>query len=268
MAPDSAVPAGATACTVPLTVRSGRASKTASTVWPGTIAAASNSVNGTTADRAPERASTMNWLPPGRATELLPWVVVPGIAASEPGARALVPVLAVRYSPTAPLIAVTVPSNGATRVAFARFDFATSTRACALATAACCWAMACGRSDAAEFRLFCAVTTLWFAVWTDVLPAAASTFAFCFVVATAVFAVSRPCLADASAASACVTAAHGGAVHAFWAFSSASSAESLASWAVCWATWARSMATWSACAVASTWPCAALAICRAWSSVL
>ena len=100
---------------------------------------------------------------------------MPGIAASLPGASAVVPELGDRYSPTVPLMAETVPSTGARRVASSTFRWACRTRASPLATNARCWAMLNGRSELLESSVFCAVTTLWREFSIETWPLAAST---------------------------------------------------------------------------------------------
>ena len=108
-------------------------------------------------------SSTRNWVPPGRATaevaDAAETPPVPGIAASLPGASALVPELAATYSPTAPLSAETVPSTGARRTVSSRSCCAWRTAASRPAITACCWAIVEGRSVAEESRPFCALTT-------------------------------------------------------------------------------------------------------------
>ena len=74
---------------------------------PELIWAASDSSNGNTSCSRLMSVSTRNWVPPGRpaAAAARPGRLAPGIAASEPGASAVVPLLGGTYSPTAPLIA-------------------------------------------------------------------------------------------------------------------------------------------------------------------
>src|SRR5882757_8966614 len=117
-------PPGATESTVPSRVRSGRASKVIWTFWFGATFAASDSSNGTTTWNVLTLLITMNAEPPGRVADGAPeaeaddWSAVaaaptPGIAASVPGARALVPPPWPTYSPTAPVIEEIVPAIGA-----------------------------------------------------------------------------------------------------------------------------------------------------------
>src|SRR5262245_41990713 len=107
-----AVPVGAIDSTVPSSVTSGTASTDTFTFWFGPVVAASDSLNGTTTWNASMLSSTRNWVPPGRAG-LAPTPAAacaadaestPGMPALLPGARALVPLLGPRYSPTTPLM--------------------------------------------------------------------------------------------------------------------------------------------------------------------
>src|ERR687886_103615 len=97
-----AVPVGAVESTVPGTVRSGIASKVTLTFWFATIVDASDSLNGTTSWYVLTLSSTRNCAPPGRVGDAaLPGRTgataddppAPGIAASLPGASAVVPEL-------------------------------------------------------------------------------------------------------------------------------------------------------------------------------
>lgn len=134
----------------------------------------------------------------------------PGIAALEPGACAVVPVLAVTYSPLLPLIAVMVPSPGATRRVSSTPFRAVATAACAAATSACCASMPWGRSAVLALSPFCAVTTAYSAFSTASLPEAASTFFFCWALTSTVLSATTFCFAAEtadSAVSTCVQAA-------------------------------------------------------------
>src|SRR5882757_10865416 len=115
-------PPGATDNTVPSRVRSGSASKLTCTFWFGATFAASDSSNGTTTWKVLMLFNTMKAEPPGRvadsALDAEDWSLVaaaptPGIPASVPGANAVVPPPGPSHSPTAPLIADTVPPTGA-----------------------------------------------------------------------------------------------------------------------------------------------------------
>src|SRR5882724_10753557 len=131
-------PPGATESTVPSRSRSGIASKVTRTFWLGATRAASDSSNGTTTWKVFTLFNTMNAEPPGRvadsAVDAEDWSLVaaaptPGIPASVPGANAVVPPPGPNHSPTAPLIAETVPPTGA-------YSTVLSTSRCALATSA------------------------------------------------------------------------------------------------------------------------------------
>ena len=161
-----------------------------STFWPAAIRDAWASANGTTTWKVSRPSRTRNWVPPGRATAEVAAAAeappVPGIAASLPGASALVPELAARYSPTAPLSADTVPSTGARRTVSSRSCCAWRTATSRPAITACCWAIVEGRSVAEESRPFCALTTPCRAFSIDTRPAAASTSRRCRAASRAV----------------------------------------------------------------------------------
>src|SRR5882757_4635722 len=203
-------PVGASASTVPARDRPGIASKVTSTFWFGETFEASDSSNGTTTWKVLMLFSTMNAPPPGRVAErpdaALPAASLeaaaptPGMEASEPGDSAVVPEPAPMYSPTAPVIAETVPPTGARRMVLLTSFCASATTAAADRTIARCTSIEPGRSDLAVRRPFRAFTSSVYALALVTPPLASAMSELCLAVFQAILCVLAAVVAAVNAA--------------------------------------------------------------------